>query len=229
VNPGVRRFAGWPLISASIALAALAAAVGFYFKWHQSEMTPAPPPSATRGPSSDDRTQLMSKQIADLQRELAAVRAQMADQSHSPAAPAIPANDPKPPQSGLGADDARAIRAADVEQHRVYMTGVAQAFAMEKIDVTWAARATSRVNAALHDHEALRGIAHDVECHTQTCRVKIEDDGSRTLDTHLPMLALSLVDVLPAISAERVDQGNGRSALVLYMSSQRQPPVAAPK
>jgi hypothetical protein len=35
-----------------------------------------------------------------------------------------------------------------------------------------------------------------------------------------PFISTSLVDVLPATSAERIDEGNGRSAVTLYMSSQ---------
>jgi hypothetical protein len=117
-------------------------------------------------------------------------------------------------------DDMRAVRAADVERHREHMSDIAQAFAGERIDNVWALRTTSRINAAFEERAALRQLDHNVECRAQTCRVSVPDDGSNSVSARLPALALSVVDVLPSISAEHVDQGNGRSTVVLYMSAQ---------
>lgn len=46
----------------------------------------------------------------------------------------------------------------------------------------------------------------------QTCRVDIEEDGSARVMKSLPMLANSVAAMLPAVSAERIDNGNGRSS-----------------
>jgi len=143
---------------------------------------------------------------------VAGEQSRLTSATQATSAPAEPANP----------EEMQEQRAADLESHRVYMSEVAQRFAAETIDQRWAAQASQRVNTALYDHEALRTAARDIECRTQTCRVTIDDDGSGMLSRRLPSLALSLVDVLPTISAERVDQGNGRSAMFLYMSAQRE-------
>jgi hypothetical protein len=113
----------------------------------------------------------------------------------------------------------QARRATDREQQQIYMAGVGQAFANERVDPAWSARTSALVGAAFEGDQVLRNVAHTVECRQETCRVQIEDDGS--LNARLPRLALGVADVLPSIAAERVDQGNGRNAMVLYMSSQR--------
>jgi len=112
------------------------------------------------------------------------------------------------------------VRAADAEQRRVYMEAVAQAFSNEKVDASWSSHVSSRVNGALDADESLQGVARAVECRDRTCRVEIADDGSGSLNSRLPMIALAVADVLPNVAAERVDRGNGRSAMVLYMSMQ---------
>ena len=160
-------------------------------------------------------------QIDELRRELATMK------SHVPASRAASPQRHRQrpaPAEPASLEEMQQQRAADLESHHVYISEVAQSFAAETIDQRWAAQASQRVNAALYDHEALRTAARDVECRMQTCRVTIDDDGSGTLSRRLPSLALSLVDVLPTISAERVDQGNGRSAMILYMSAQREAP-----
>jgi hypothetical protein len=111
------------------------------------------------------------------------------------------------------------------------MTGVAQAFSAEKIDFGWAGYASSRVAATIEDDDVLRAAAHNLECRQQTCRLQIDDDGSGRISQRLTMMSSRLIDILPKAAAELVDQGNGRSALVLYMSRQPSgpPPPAPPK
>jgi len=111
-------------------------------------------------------------------------------------------------------------RARDPERPRAYMAGVEQAFANERFDAAWASGASSRVASTFDGDEILKGIARTVECRSQTCRVQIEDDGSGRLARRMPFVAIGLADVLPTISAEHIDNGNGRGAMGLYMSSQ---------
>jgi hypothetical protein len=107
------------------------------------------------------------------------------------------------------------------------MAGVAQAFASEKLDPKWANQATSRVSATFEGDEVLRSIEHTVECRHQTCRLQIDDDGSGKLSQRIPFITLGLADTLPSVSAEHIEQSNGRGAMVLYMSSQRPSPQTA--
>lgn len=207
------------LLSASVALAVLAAATTVYFAQRGSGTSPASPSAPQTDSVARYRGESSAAQIDELRRELATMKSHVAGEQSRLASAASPA-----PAEPASFQEMQEQRAADLESHRVYMSDVAQSFAAETIDQRWAAQASQRVNAALYDHEALRAAARDIECRTQTCRVTIDDDGSGTLSRRLPSLALSLIDVLPTISAERVDQGNGRSALILYMSAQREAP-----
>jgi hypothetical protein len=209
------------LLGAAVALAALVAATVVYFDQRRPGTSPASPSAPRTDSVASDRGESSAAQIDELRRELATMKSQAAGQQSRLASATPPTPAPREPAS---AEEMQEQRAADLESHRVYMSEVAESFAAETIDQRWAAQASSRVNAALYDHDALRTAARDIECRAQTCRVTIDDDGSGTLSRRLPSLALSLVDVLPTISAERVDQGNGRSAMILYMSAQREAP-----
>ena len=101
------------------------------------------------------------------------------------------------------------------------MASIEQAFGNEKVDPAWASRASARVGSTFEGDEMLRNVTHTVECRQTTCRVQLDDDGSGRLSGRMPFLTLGLADVLPQVSAEHLDQPNGRGAMVLYMSSQR--------
>jgi hypothetical protein len=152
-----------------------------------------------------------------LERSLSALKSQMARRDDG-TPHAVPTSDVKEPLS------VEEQRAQDAERMHTYMAGVAQSFSEEKVNAGWAASASSRVGTVFEGDEVLKDVARTVECRAQTCRVQIEDDGSGRLSQRMPFIAIGLADVLPTISAERIDRGNGRSAMVLYMSSQRQGP-----
>jgi hypothetical protein len=209
------------LIASVIAVAVLAAAwVGYLKVRTPAATTDARPPVAQVAPRVDHSdSERLSQRMDDLQRSLVAIQEQLAAQQRLLAAQkptAAAASAPADPEI------VDAQRAADAERHRTYMAGVGQAFANERVDPAWAARTAARVGAAFEGDQVLRSTAHTVECRQQTCRVQIEDDGS--LNGRLPRLAIGVADVLPTIAAERVDLGNGRNAMVLYMSSQRPAP-----
>ena len=207
------------LTSAAIALIAIASAIFWYFN---SQTGPAASQGAAHAacPQCDQ----LSEQINSLQRNLQALKSQLQAKQGEPAAAAK-----VPPPGTPGADPAavEAVRAADDARNREYMVGVAQSFANERVDANWAGRASQQVKTTLETDETLRSLARNVECRAQTCRVELQDDGSGKLTARLPLLAMGVADVMPTISAERVDQGNGRSAMVLYLSTQRPAPPTA--
>jgi hypothetical protein len=209
-------------VGAAIVLAVFAAVALVYFNVRYAAAVSAAPPMAVHGPADGNCPQCarLSEQIDDLQRALVAIKSQLtSQQSQSGARQGVPGDTSKPPESHSVLKDVQAERAAEAEQHHVYMAGIAQAFGSEKVDSVWAGNASSRVNATFEADEALRSVTHNVACRQQTCRVEIDDDGSGKLNHTLPLIALGLADVLPSIAAERVDQGNGHSTMVLYMSS----------
>ena len=111
-------------------------------------------------------------------------------------------------------------RAEANRERQMQIAGVESGFRKESIDQKWATTATSAVQYALNSEDAGRLQANSIECHSATCRVEVSDDGSGRLDKSLPILAQQLAGTLPNIIANRVDQPNGSSTLVLYMSRQ---------
>lgn len=206
-------------IALAVVVLAAALAVFVYLDFGRAATSlPSPAPSAAvASPAAGDSR--LAMQIAALQREVEALKSRVGNQTQPGAHPSgVDAHGSAPAPMDAKAVDAE--RAAEAERHRVYMAGVAQAFAAEKIDFSWAGYASSRLAATLEDDEVLRTAAHTLECRQQTCRLQIEDDGSGKVSQRLTMMSMHLMDVLPTAAAELVDQGNGRSALVLYMSSQ---------
>ena len=172
--------------------------------------------------SEDKEVAQLLQQVKELQGRLSSVRSQMAELSAG-AAHAVPTRDEKPAEP-LTVEEQRA---QDRERLKTYMAGVEQSFSNEKVDAAWAAGTSSRVATTFDGDEVLKGVARTVECRSQTCRVQIEDDGSNRLARRMPFVAIGLADVLPTISAQHIEQGNGRSAMVLYLSSQATSPPAS--
>lgn len=200
-----------------VALAAAGTAIVYFASGRSLTSTRSSVALAAVPIRTDDNSRL-SMQVEALRQELAALKSQAASPSESG-----PPSAAQPPTE-LTTDAERAVEA---ERHRVYMVGVAEAFAAEQVDLKWAGFASSRLAATLQEDDVLRTAAHDFECRQQTCRLRIEDDGSGKLSQRLTMMSLRLMDVFPAATAELVDQGNGRNALVLYMSSQPTAPSAS--
>jgi hypothetical protein len=210
-----------------VAVLAVVIAAGLYFHAQRSAgVSPSPVPALQAAPADTSaQAARLAQEIDGLQRRLMALKAEMnAQQRNLSAQKPMPVSDGNP----LNAETVQAQRAADAERHREYMAGVAQAFSNERVDPMFAARVSPRVGAAFDSDEGLQGVSRNVECRAQTCRVQIDDDGSGNVSRRMPFVALSLADVLPAISAAHVDQTDGRGTMVLYMSSQRASLPAAP-
>lgn len=174
--------------------------------------------------TDDKEVAQLVQQVQELQGRLTSLRSQMT-QLDSGAAHAVPTRDAKPVEQ-LSVEEQRA---QDRERLHTYMAGVEQSFANEKVDAGWSTATASKVGATFDGDEVLKSVARTVECRSQTCRVQIEDDGSNSLARRMPFIAIGLADTLPTISAEHIEHGNGRGAMVLYMSSQRSTPPTAAK
>jgi len=209
-------------VAVAVGLAGLLlAAVSFYLNVQSAAVAPN---VASMSDADRARLEHLSAQVDDLQSRLREMQAGSVAQASS-ARHAAP-GDTQAPESASANADVAAIRAADAERHHAYMADVAQAFRNEAVDTAWATRAASRVSAAFESDEALRGVARTVECRRQTCRVELADDGSNSVSRRLPYILIGLADVLPHASADQVDQGNGRSSMVLYMSNAPNAPSA---
>ena len=196
----------------AVVVAAALAGVAFSF------IRPRPPSPDARSGETRDGVQLtrLSAQVEALQRHLDSVESRLAARPPSAAAgPGVA--DGAPSEQSTDVDQQRAQEA---EKHHEFMAGVAQMFAAERIDPAWANRASARVESAFGSDEALREVPRNIECREKICRVEIEDDGTDRLNRRMHFIATGLADVLPNISAEHVDRGNGRGATVLFLSGQ---------
>ncbi|MES2353484.1 MAG: hypothetical protein V4568_03605 [Pseudomonadota bacterium] len=109
-------------------------------------------------------------------------------------------------------------RAEAEKAHQKQMAGVEAAFRNEPNDSKWSSRAASTLQDALTGDDAARANMRNVECRSHTCRVEIIDDGSGQLAKSMPLIAQRVAQTFPTMTANQIDQGNGTSTTVLYMS-----------
>jgi hypothetical protein len=204
----------------AIPLTAIAAGVCVFPGMRHPSAEPLQSQARSTSSQACPQCQRLSEQIDSLQRNLVAVELKLASLQSELKAQSMQATGSAEKPDSAALEDMRAVQAADDERNRTYMAAVAQSFNNEKVNVTWATQVASRVNTTLGNDAALQGSTHSVDCRQDTCRVQIEDDGSGRLKQRLPSIIMHLGDVLPTVSAEQIDTGNGHRATVLYMSSQ---------
>ncbi len=109
-------------------------------------------------------------------------------------------------------------RRAEAERRHLAVVGeVEAAFEREPIDARWSAATSDRVLAAINKVEALRAASPAIECHSQTCRMEIGDDGSGALLKDFPLVVQQFADVLPRGVAKPVKAEDGRQRMVLFL------------
>jgi len=95
---------------------------------------------------------------------------------------------------------------------------VAANFRSEPLDPPFALTTADSLRGVLASDELAKMSVQTIDCRAKTCRVEIEDDGSGIVPLTLPMLMARMADTLPNVSAQRLEQPNGRATMVLYMS-----------
>lgn len=166
---------------------------------------PGLPMASTRAP---DDLALLKQQMASVQRELAELRLQVAR-----GVPAAPGED--------SAADSRRDPESRAEAEREERTRVASteaAFRGEANDPRWSQGTSSGLRAAVSEFEALRNQVRSIECRSQSCRVELTAGAPGRLSRDMPRLVSRLSQTLPNVTSGQIDQGNGQSATVLYLS-----------
>jgi hypothetical protein len=117
-------------------------------------------------------------------------------------------------------DPRAAIQALAENQARMkeHVASVAASFATEARDQRWSNDVGESLRTTLGSDELAAMAVQNIDCRTTTCRIEVQDDGSGSLQTLVPMLAVQMAASLPNLIAERIDQPNGKTAMVLYMS-----------
>ncbi len=165
-------------------------------------------------PSTDETIEIakIRNEIEQLNTQMLALQQRQASEKKL-AAKEMPATNAAPDKNTI-AD----LRAKEDQERKVYVDGVAESFRKESVDPKWASATGAAVQSAFEQDSALTAVAHQVDCRASSCRVTIEDDGKGGLMKSLPLLANNLAQTLPRVTAEHIEDGNGHSSMVLYMS-----------
>ena len=164
----------------------------------------------------------LSARIEWLERRLASMKQQQSAQPNNQPPPANPGPEtPAPP----GQDETRPTREQAEAQFKEYVAEVGRSFEQEKSDPAWTKQTSPQIAAAFSADTVLQNTAADIECREHTCRVQIEDTD-RQVSPRMASIARQLGKTVPYIIADRVDQGNGRSVMVLYMTTKPFPQVS---
>jgi len=159
--------------------------------------------------ASGDPVDALRQQVAQLQRDVASIRQQLA-RSPTMAAAADTGPDPR-------VDAGARMEADRVERMRIASSETA--FQNEPRDNRWSQGATANVRAALGEiDESVRNQVRSVDCRARSCRVELGADANGTMARDLPMVIARLGQTLPNVTAGQLDEGDGRSATVLYLS-----------
>lgn len=97
-------------------------------------------------------------------------------------------------------------------------------FRSESEDPGWSSATLAMLQTNVNNDEALRASTHHIECRSKTCRVEISDAGSNgKVSDSIVALMKQVSQTLPAISASRIDEGDGSSSMVIFMSREGAP------
>jgi len=174
------------------------------------------PMGSDNGKPIDDITALRGEDFL-LRAEVSSLRRQMLTQTQSQPSASIDATSDNPDKN-LRIDP---LARAEAENNRKkQMAAVESDFRKERSDPKWSSRTTSLVQNILNIDDVTRAETRSVECRSQSCRIEIVDDGSGELSKTMPLLAQRFASSFPNISADQIDQGNGKVTTVLYISNE---------
>lgn len=193
------------------AVAAIGVVVGGICGWLGAQ--------AERRPVTREEIGEVHQRLTAMRADLAQLRQQVAvGRAATPGARPAPAADIAKAEAMRLRGDPAARAEAELAQ-RAQAAAKEARFRSEPVDARWAPAATSAVQRALAgDAESAQVTARSVECRSQTCRVEMADDGPGSTGSFVPLFAMRVGEVVGSITAVRVDQGRGASALVLYLS-----------
>jgi hypothetical protein len=165
-----------------------------------------------RSPVDNDNSALKAD-LYQLHEEVANLRAQLAARDGTP--PPEPSS--KPIEIGGPAHTPEEQSEQEARWH-AHMNVIAERFRAEPKDAKWAQSTTAEVQAAANANEAIRDAIRGIECHSESCKVQIFDDGTGGVQKALPLFVQSLGETMPTVQADHEDDGQGHLNMTLYMS-----------
>jgi hypothetical protein len=217
----MKTYAQW--LAASVAVVAVSYAT--YSAW--GDDTPV------EAPAAGDQTKSMplpsaveSTNLSDLRSEAPTPRAEFAAvrlSADSKTASSVRIQDPQP--APLAADPAAIIarreaeRAEDEQRFKEYVGATAADFDREGRDPRWSSETGAALQAAFSSEDLQNVQYQNIDCRKTICRVEVVDDGSGAASEALHKVGTAVGSALPNMLVDRVDHGNGRATMILYLSS----------
>jgi hypothetical protein len=106
---------------------------------------------------------------------------------------------------------------SDEGSWRTHMEGVHGDFEREPKDARWSIEIESFLRGVVHQNGAIEQGLRRLECRSQTCRVEMRADGR--VAEQVQSLLQRTRDMLPAMQSEEIQENNGETTLVLYLTT----------
>jgi hypothetical protein len=213
------------LVAGALSLGLFGAALaylGFQARAHANDRTRTAASTArsdaARPAAEGQDVERLRGELAQMQGQLLALRARVAEQKAPEAAVATVQPEALDPET------LREQREASTQRWKEHMVEVAAAFEQEVLDRDFATTTTDAVGGAIKNDPVLQKVAGKLDCRSRTCRLEIHDSKSSEVSRQLPIFLQSIGRTLRRAQADYVDGENGQKTVVLYLTNEE--PVA---
>lgn len=164
-------------------------------------------------PSTDSRN---PKNIKQLEAEIASLRQQVAQLAAiTPVKTEASKSEVKNPEEIVF--DAKMVE-NEKKEYQEKMESLEYRFYSEPEDSKWSSGALLAVQKAFSQNEAMRNAARKIECRSSMCRLEIADEQSESVLGAIDSFSQNLTPDLRRLVAHRIDEGEGKATVVLYVS-----------
>lgn len=153
----------------------------------------------------------LSEQIVRLRADVSALQRQARELERAAAANQGGAD------SGNRRPDDPIAREEAERRRREELDAIETDFRRESVNARWRSESAAAIEEALAGIGEIQGAARTLECRSQTCRVELSGDKS-ALNDFMPEFALRVGALLPGITADQIEHGDGTTTLILYLS-----------
>ena len=178
-------------------------------------------PAVTPAGTGQDVEQLRAE-LALVQNQLFALRDRVSEEKAS-----APVTAPPPEPEALDPVTLRQRREEAEQQHKDHMAEVAANFEQEPVDRRFATTARAAVDQVIKGNPVLAAAVGETDCRSHTCRVEIHDAKGADVSKQLPIFLNQVGTTLPNMQADHIDEENGQTTAVLFLTDE-QPVARAP-
>jgi hypothetical protein len=164
----------------------------------------------------------MDKKLALLRSEVDSLRRALLEQNMTAHPQATPEN-----ESSRAARNDSIAQAEEDRKSKQMMEAKDSEFRSEQADAQWSSQTSATIRQAVGNDPAFRDSVRNIDCRSSTCRVEISGSqqtggNSKSLDGFVQQVGATL----PQVSYFQIDNGNGESTVVMFMSREATQPTA---